>query len=270
MKKTTAIMSLTLCSALLVNLGGGVASAADYPANTEGSINWKAPTGPGEVIKPELPPEVTIDPEGGNSTSGSLRIQHVPDFNFGDQEIKTGIQTFDAKFEAYKFTGELPSGATTTDTYYMPHFVQITDERGDNSGWHLTVSATKFANGTEVLDNATITLNGQARLSNSVHDNTEIAKRVATYTGIAGTDSLVIPTNPTNASRVMETKTNTKESTTNGTQTSLVLSKDYDKDDLTGTAETLNPGVTFNKTNKDVAVLGTYKSTITWTLTDGI
>lgn len=263
MKKTEILFSLAVCSVVLG--ATSTAFAADVVLPTEGSIQWVVPTGPGEVIKPELP-EIIIKPGEGGSTSGPLKLQHVPDFDFGKQELKTGEQTFNPLLSSYTFTGDVVQpGGNKTDTYYIPHFIQVTDERGLKNGWDLKVSATKFTNGSDVLDNATITLHGTDKLSNSVHSDTEIKNRVTTF----GANDLVISTDPNAPVLVMGTKDNTSATTTNGTKTSLVLDKTYNKDKLDYKATDVNKGVTFTKTKNDIAILGTYKSTINWTLTDG-
>ncbi|MEF9936429.1 MAG: WxL domain-containing protein [Carnobacterium sp.] len=273
MKKTTLLAGLVL-SGLILTTTETCAFAAES-TTTEGSINFKTGDVIGEVIKPETPN--VIVPETGGSSAGPLRIQHVPDFSFGTQELAIGNQSFNPTLETYKFKDtSLQAGAVAGETYAIPHFIQVTDARGSNAGWNLTAKATTFTTkqSNDEMPNATITLQ-EGKLSNTTYDDTEIANRINTFKGNsnAGTGKLTIPTDG-NSLLVMQTKTDTKVDTTNGTQTSLVLNDLYDKENLGYQATETNTGVQFDKTNKDIAIVtdaaNAYESIITWTLTDGI
>lgn len=258
MKLSKKLVTLSLTGGLLL-ASAPAAFATD--TTTDGTINFKESTNlKGDTIKPETDPDEVIIPESGSYTEGLLRIQHVPDFNFGEREIAVGLKTYNPLMKTYKSADPLD-----TDTYAIPHFIQVTDIRGVNSGWNLDVSASVFKASTgETLPNATITL-GQKKLSNNVHGN--IADKVNVFKNNA---TLVIPTAENATEQVLATKDNTIATTTNGTQTSLVLNDTYNAATVYDATKE-NEGVTFTKTSKDLPVKTVvYKSTITWNLTAGI
>lgn len=275
MKKSKLILSLAV-SGLVLGSGATTAFAATTSTTTEGTIDFTEGTGTGVVIKPETDNEV--DPETGGNTTGPLRIQHVPDFAFGTQELEIGKQTFNPTLETYKYKdASLQPGAVAGQSYAIPHFIQVSDARGTNTGWNLTASATQFTTKKtgDVMPNATITL-GQSKLSNTVYDDATIAQKMKTFVGNNNTGSgkLTIPTSG-GSSLVMQTITDAKADTTNGTQTSIVLNDAYDKDKLDYNFTDRNVGVQFTKTNTDSAIVSSdadnfYESVITWTLADGI
>lgn len=267
--KRKLLVGMTVCGVSLLGMTA-TALAASTDANTDGSIEFKTggPTGP--IIKPEIP-EKEIEPEGGGHTEGDLRISFVPDFKFGVQELAVGEQHFSAGLQKYIFTH--PTTGESGDKY-MPQFVQVFDGRGKKQGWHLNVSASVFTTTDgDTLPGARITL-GEAKLSNDIYDFTEITQRVSTF---GDTGSLEIPTGATNAKMVMATKTNDETSTTDGSNTSVVFDNDYIKDKLDYPADGKNTKVTLKKTSKDIPLIASagqpkkvYKSTITWTLSDGL
>lgn len=113
------------------------------------------PGGEGEVELPD-PGE---DGEGGIVNPGQkipLRISLLTAFNFG--EIKMSGNT-------KEYFAELPQVTLKDKTKVeRPNFVQVTDNRGTNAGWHLTAKiAEQFKNEDSVLTGSTITLdNGWA------------------------------------------------------------------------------------------------------------
>lgn len=274
--KLSKIISLSVCSLVLFGTASTVMAAEGGSAVTDGTIDFEVETDPaGEIIKPET--DEPIETEEGSSTTGNLRIQFVPDFNFGRQKIKTGEETYAPTYMKYQYKGQ-PTGKE--GDYYMPQFLQVSDTRGTNEGFTLTVKGTTFKRKTgDELPFATIALT-DGRLSNNVFSEAEIKERVDTFKGVSnvGTGKLVIPTGTADAMPVMMTKSNEKVHSTNGTQTSLILSSTYDKDKLDYLATDKNEDVIFTKTNKDIptitpvapAELDPYESKITWTLTAGI
>lgn len=274
--KLSKIIGLSVCSLVLFGTTSTVMAAEGGSAVTDGTIDFEVETDPaGEIIKPET--DEPIETEEGSSTTGNLRIQFVPDFNFGRQKIKTGEETYTPTYMKYQYKGQ-PTGKE--GDYYMPQFLQVSDTRGTNEGFTLTVKGTTFKRQTgDELPFATIALT-DGRLSNNVFSEAEIKERVDTFKGVSngGTGTLVIPTGTADAMPVMMTKSNEKVHSTNGTQTSLILSSTYDKDKLDYLATDKNEDVIFTKTNKDIptitpvalAELDPYESKITWTLTAGI
>ena len=265
--KRITISSLLVCLAVLGTVSTAQANTVNE-GTTEGSIHFRPSSDIlGNVVKPETTPSQNILPASGSQTSGDLRIQHVPDFDFGTQELQVGVQEFSPFFEKYVFS---EGGA---EAYSMPHFIQITDNRGTNQGWQLSVHGTTFkkAGSGDALPFAKISLD-QGRLSNDVYDSQEIADRVSHFRNTAS--ELIIPTTPEEAKLVMKTKGNDRMTTTNGSQTSLVLAADYDNTKLDYALEEKNQDIRLIKSNRDVATVtdptDPYIATITWTLSDGI
>ncbi|MBP1040082.1 WxL domain-containing protein [Vagococcus sp. BWB3-3] len=253
MKKRLLLAGLSICAATVLGV-----TQADA-TSTEGVINFKTSTDQtGELIKPDTEDEV-ITSEDGNFSTGLLRLQFVPNFNFLEQEIKVGPATYNPKMTTYQYADVAKPGDQA-----IPQFVQVTDSRGLNEGWTLDVHATEFASATNSLEFAQIEFT-QSKLFNTVYDN--VNSRVSAFDGEA---TAKVSLDSAAKTRVLATNDNTSASTTNGSQTSLVFNNDYDKEQTYGLTDT-NPGVKFIKTNKDTPVAGEqYKSTITWTLTAGI
>lgn len=253
MKKRLLLAGLSVCAAAVL----GVTQAE--ATNTEGVINFKPSTDlTGELIKPDTEDEV-ITSNDGQSSSGLLRLQFVPNFNFLEQEIKVGPAEYNPKMTVYQYADVAKPGDQA-----IPQFVQVTDSRGLNEGWTLDVHATKFTSGTNSLEFAQIEFM-QGKLFNTVYGN--INSRVSAFAGQA---TAKVSLDSAAKTRILATKDNTSASTTNGSQTSLVFNNGYDKDQTYDLAD-INPGVKFIKTNKDTPVAGEeYKSTITWTLTAGV
>lgn len=265
MKQAKFLVSLTICG---VVLAGGYATFAQTTVGegenplTQGSVKFKDSTDiEGETIKPEVPGEV-ITPETGSGNKGLLRIQHVPDFNFGVHAYEMTEQVFNPANELY--TKKVENDPSSK--HAIPQFIQITDARGVQAGWKLDVNATVFeAEGKAnlTLPTTKIVFEGQKLSNDKLAD---IADRVTAFdtAGLElGTDNKTL----------METVT---DKTTQGSITSLVLNNTYSpgtvyplpgSDAEAWTPEMLNTGVKLVKGSSDTPQVGeVYKSIITWTL----
>lgn len=262
------LSGLVVCGAVLTVSASSVL-AADFDANTEGSVTFITDGDKtGIITKPEEPGTVIVpEVDEGNKTTGDLRIQFVPSFKFGVNELKVGEQLLNPTLIKYEQTVPAAGG-----DQYIPHFIQVTDVRGKKQGWKLQVSSTTFkTDAGDELPYAKITFK-QGKLSNDVYNSTEIASKMTTFAD--GGNTLEIPTDPAQAVLVMETKTNNAVSTTDGTATTVVLDGSYEKGKVyTGTEK--NQQVVLTKTNRDIPVIAEagqpakmYKSTIKWVLTD--
>lgn len=266
MKNAKVILSLACCAmAVLPSMSQAV--------STEGNIHFiKSLDKQGDVIKPETVNKEIL-PAGGSQSTGDLRIQHVPDFQFDEQEIKVGEQYYHPLLEQYRF--KEPDIGESGDQY-LPHFIQVADVRGEKQGWKLFVAATPFTTAdNETLAYANITLKA-ARLSNDIFDATEIKAKVSTFREDDNRGNiLVIPTEPNQSALVMETRGNTAEHSTDGSRTSIVLDETYDKDNLNYLPTATNNQVVFTKHAKDIPSLSAtgqpkeYTSRLTWTLLNG-
>lgn len=95
------------------------------------------PTDPVDPTDPEVPIE-PIDPDPIDpGTAGPLSIDFASHLHFGEQEISTKTKTYYANLQEFK----LPDDDVTI--YEGPNFVQVTDNRGEESGWSLTVNQTE-------------------------------------------------------------------------------------------------------------------------------
>lgn len=115
---------------------------AGFIENTD-ITNPVDPTDPTRPIKPTKPP-----------TPGPLSLNYVSDIQFGSHDSATEETNFYALLD--KVTYEDGEGQQEE----RPNFVEVTDRRGANSGWRLTVRQNeqlKNENGT-VLSDAHITM----------------------------------------------------------------------------------------------------------------
>lgn len=159
--KKTKIFALSATILLTLGLGASTALAVDggvYDSN--GQVKFipdTAPTNPVDPTDPTNPitPIDPTDPLGPNpGTNGPLSIDFASSFDFGEQKITSTTQTYNAA--AQKFTDK--NGVEQEG----PNFVQVTDNRGLETGWSLTVKQSgQFTSTTtgKVLTGAKITLN---------------------------------------------------------------------------------------------------------------
>ncbi|TLG78272.1 WxL domain-containing protein [Vagococcus zengguangii] len=88
---------------------------------------------PGKPVEPWNPTDPDGKPEPG--TTGPLSIDYASSFDFGVHEIVNIDQTYFAKAQ-YFFNAD---GEGKDESTTRPNYVQITDNRGTNAGWRLTV-----------------------------------------------------------------------------------------------------------------------------------
>lgn len=143
-------MKKILASALLSTMVLGVAVTAQTAfadenggqLNSEGSIKYFKSTDPVDPVDPEKPDPTdpvdpgNPDPEGPDpepGTKGPLSLDYVPHLYFGLNEITNK----DTVYNAYATPLRNANGEVES---YSPNFVQVTDNRGDYTGWTLTVA----------------------------------------------------------------------------------------------------------------------------------
>lgn len=271
--KLTKLAVVALVGAVSVSaLGGSVAQAATVgtPAVTNGKVQFKESAGTGPIVKPGTDggdEDIIIPEGGGNSGGGALRIEFVPDFDFGTVEYKAGAQTIQAKNQKYTFA----NGADKTDKY-VPSFVQVTDERGVNGQFKVVVGATTFKSTKGELVNSKINLNEET-LTNTVYDFAPYAGETATrLTGLSATKA--IPTDGTSSIPVLSTQAGKNAE---GSKSSIVFgngyteAKVYEAPDANDETKGRNTGVTLEKAASDQVLVGeAYVADLTWTLSDTI
>ncbi|WP_088815495.1 MULTISPECIES: WxL domain-containing protein [Listeria] len=158
-------------AAISVIVAGGVgygteAFAADV--TSKGDITFTQNTDPG---KPEVPGTgEEIDPGTPAPTPGPLSINYVSNIHFADQMISGNNEVYYANLD------KVTLSASSTEVE-VPNFVQVSDNRGSNAGWHLTVEQVgQFKNGASTLTGAKLSFqNATMQSSKATATNTPTA-----------------------------------------------------------------------------------------------
>ncbi|MCA5013468.1 MULTISPECIES: WxL domain-containing protein [unclassified Enterococcus] len=164
LSKKSLLGTLTL-SALVLGAYAPTALAADEPvevtAKSDAKVTFKEddgettpPVNPGEPDPDPNPGEPDPEPGGGGS-KGPLRVDYVSNLRFGEQKISGSSKEYHPTLVKWNF-----EDATSI---YIPHFIQVTDNRGSNEGWTLSVERSEFATTeNEVLTGAELVItNGE-------------------------------------------------------------------------------------------------------------
>ncbi|PEF42451.1 cell surface protein [Bacillus cereus] len=140
----------TLLSSSALALGTTAHADIASKATSENHIIFKAntnstdpldPTDPSKPVDPTKPIDPT-DPENpGTGNEGPLSIDYVSNIEFGEHELTSGTQVYNAK-------NENP-------------YIQVSDHRGTGAGWKLSATATEFTSvdGSKVLKGAELSFN---------------------------------------------------------------------------------------------------------------
>lgn len=156
--KTLAIAAVL--GAAVVTVNATPAKAAETQSlNSNAVVNFIENTVPTNPVDPENPdpgkpvdPTDPTDPEGPNpGTQGPLSIDFASSLQFGTSKITTTDEVYSA------YAQEVDIDGTAA---FRPQYVQVTDNRGTDAGWNLTVNQEKqltSAAGKE-LEGAVITL----------------------------------------------------------------------------------------------------------------
>lgn len=136
LKKSLKVM---VVSGLITMFGVGSVFAVDGGTiDSNVGVIFEQSDVPTAPVDPENP-DVTIDPypevEG---TDGPLSIDYVSDFEFGSQKISNQNQIYYAQAQKTWAAGQ-DKGTETPSGPEKPNFVQVTDGRGVETGWELTV-----------------------------------------------------------------------------------------------------------------------------------
>lgn len=295
MKKTVAALALLAIGGTTI-FGGQAAHAVEAKVNedvtTEGEVKFTPNTdGTGGLIKPGTENH-TIQVADGAASTGSLRITNVPSFRFGTVSVSAQATSYPSLLTTYQTTSTDPEDGTVkvdTKKVKIPQFVQVADERGEAEGvFKVTAKATKFteqnvAEGEtpDVLENTRIQFYSQV-LRNNVLDKDAVNHVDADATTIlsgmnvdpaAEAGKPIGELNDTTALPILSTKV---AGGANGSISSIVFDgsyttdKDYDKlTDGKGNPLTTNDQVKLSvPAGESPKSNVTYKSTITWNLTD--
>ncbi|WP_429948768.1 hypothetical protein IGJ55_002748 [Enterococcus sp. AZ170] len=294
MKKTVAALALLAIGGTTI-FGGQAAHAVEATVNedvtTEGDVKFTPNTdGTGGLIKPGTVDD-TIKVADGAASKGALRITNVPSFRFGTVSVSAQATSYPSLLTTYQTTSTDKDGIVTEGTkkVKIPQFVQVADERGEAEGvFKVTAKATKFteqdvAEGkiADVLENTRIQFYGQT-LRNNVLDKDAVNKVDADATEIlagmnvdpaAEAGKPIGELNDTTALPILSTKV---AGGANGSISSIVFDgsyttdKEYDKlTDGKGNPLTTNDQVKLSvPAGESPKSNVTYKSTITWNLTN--
>lgn len=254
--KTTKIITSAIVLSTLGLVAAPAVHAADVHTETYtshgkvGFIENTDPTNPVDPTNPTDPvgPTDPTDPENPNpGTNGPLSIDYVSNFDFGSKNKVSGD---DATYYAAPVKLADKDGNAITRANYL----QVTDKRGTNAGWKLSVKQEKqFNDGTADLNGAQLQMTTQKLNSKNIDANnpTDPVIPNATIATTPGSDVQVL-----NAGKGqgMGTWTDSFGEYTDGSAT-----------DTSMKAISLEvPG----KTAKEINT--TYKTDLTWTLTDAI
>jgi len=151
MKKTVQVAAIAtalsgmVISPLFASAEGEANNNKSVNYGSEGVVGFKSNDGgdptppvdptnpdPGEPVKPVDPIDPTDPGKPGTGTSGPLSLDFASSLNFGtNNKITANDVTYYAN--AQKIIGK------DNKEKYVPNYVQITDNRGKNAGWTLTV-----------------------------------------------------------------------------------------------------------------------------------
>jgi len=260
MKKTIGFCSVLLLSAVAISTEASANTGGEYESN--GGVqfipnnNITSPVNPidpdpGEPVKPIDP----VNPEGPNpGTNGPLSIDYASSFDFGINRISNRDETYYARAQFYH------SDVEDAEALITPNYVQVTDNRGTNAGWTLTVKQNGQFYSEEAdygtLDGSQITLTDSFVNSNAA---AQVA-RPETFSQITLDPNGAIST-------VMAAKEKSGAGTwVNGWgEVETITEKNEDNDDVeahvTKAVSLSVPG----STPKEAVV---YRTTLSWNLTD--
>lgn len=255
MNKITSVSLSALLLSTLV-LGAGTALAAEeksYGSNGqiefimgEQPVKPVDPTDPTKPVDPVDPTNPGGEPEPG--TGGPLSIDFASSLDFGKNEITNDTITYYANPQTFK--GDLADETRA-------NYVQVSDLRGNNAGWTLTVKqnqqfTSETAKKFKVLDGSTIAFS--AGKANSASAELVTAPTTGDFTlDPAGATSIVM-------SAAADTGVGTWTNTFGIIEDMQVGESEVTVEKNKAIALEI-PGAT----PKEAAL---YKTTLTWTLTD--
>ena len=169
MKKIKLFSTLVLGTIAMTMISTTTLAAETQEYKSHGVVEFRPNTDPTAPVDPENPdPENPVEPvdpsnPGGKpepGTQGPLSIDFASTFDFGLNKISNKNETYYARAQHFNNNHQ--------DT---PNYVQVTDNRGTNSGWKLSVKQEGQLTATtdtlnKTLTGAQITLNNPTVASN--------------------------------------------------------------------------------------------------------
>lgn len=206
---------------------------------TEGDVGFRKNTDitpPVDPLNPDKPLEPFKPP-----TAGPLSLNYVSDIQFGSYDLADSETIFYASLDTIKYAD------SSKQRFKRPNFVELTDNRGLNTGWRLTVKQNgqlKNADGAE-LNGAKLAFNNTSIVS--------LDEITATPTGFTK-DAVLL--NDNQNVLVMAAK--------NGTGMGS-WSVNFGQDDTEG-----ERSISLTVPKDSVKEKGHYTTSLTWTLSDSI
>jgi len=148
-----------------------------FEQNTD-TVDPVNPTKPEEVVEPRDPKDPKDPHEDG--TKGPLSIDYVSNFQFKTQKASGNNEVYYASLDRVK---KKVDGSIIE----VPNYVQVTDNRGTNAGWKLTVTQNeqfKTASN-KALTGAALTLKNGTLNSASGNDAPESLQNITLTPGVA-------------------------------------------------------------------------------------
>jgi hypothetical protein len=267
--KLMRLVGTGFISLAIVQMAAPAYAAVDV--KSDGKASFVPQSGPIETVKPGSNEKITVVDGSDNRTAlDNIQLMHVPDFNFGENETSVDTKDYEALYEHFKKEND-------ATVYAIPQFVQVGDVTGvQGTKWSVTVEQdTLFTEANKhTLKNSRINIYNQT-LTNSVHSTN--VQEVVTGLAIPTNSSVQIPVksvDSTGAVTVLASKEGkTDNTTTNGTISSVVFSKDY-AETAYGTASSpaitdTNSDVKLNVPQTDGVQKAAYSAKLTWTLAVG-
>ena len=265
-------VKLTLMSALV--LGGlGVASTTAHAAdvatrNTDAQVkfipddsttNPVDPTDPTNPVDPVDPTDPTnpVDP----GTKGPLSLDYASSFDFGVQKITSTDKTYQAKAQQVKKGGTIVN---------VPNYAQVTDNRGTQAGWKLSVKQNGQFKDSKSKELAGATINiANGSLNTASQDKVSIV--IPSFTlDAAGASQDVMQAQPGEGAGTFvysmgkpDNIAENKDALANPTNT-----KSFDAAGKVEGPRFETSDVTLKVPGKSVKMADTYSTTMTWTLSD--
>jgi len=186
MKKT--VSSILLASALLLGAIAPVTANADttgdgFSGTTKGTVTFQKPDSTTTPVDPNNPdkPGNGGDDHGGTNPGGDLTFLYVsPKMDFGtakttatvDSNNKAATVAKDGTVSAQTLNPKTIESTVLTDQTTAPKLVtEVSDTRGTNAGWQVTVKSSVLkSEAGDTLNGATITLGGDS--ANTIIKNT--------------------------------------------------------------------------------------------------
>lgn len=239
--KTVNAAKFSLCGLLLLLLlfPGKVEAIDGGQIKTEGDIGFQKNTDitlPVDPLNPDKPLEPFKPP-----TAGPLSLNYVSDIQFGSYDLADSETIFYASLDTVQYAD------SSKQSFKRPNFVELTDNRGLNTGWRLTVKQNgqlKNANGAE-LNGAKLAFNNSTIVS--------LDEVTAVPTGFTK-DAVIVSDNQNVLVMAAE----------NGTGMGS-WSVNFGQDDIEGESS-----ISLTVPKNSVKEKGHYTTSLTWTLSDSI